>query len=74
MVRMRTMTTNQGAAAAGLSPARFRDEMSRERRRGRDYYAPRDEWPDGRTPLWDAGQVEAWVARRNAKRERLGRA
>lgn len=58
------MTTAQAAALAGMDPATFRKAMSRERRRGRDYRAPRESWPDARTPLWDAAAIESWHASR----------
>ena len=58
------MTTAQAAALADMDPATFRKAMTRERRRGRDYRAPRDQWPDGRTPMWDADAVREWAATR----------
>ena len=54
------MTTAQAAALAGMSPAAFRKAMTLERRRGRDYRLPPAEWPDARTPLWDADAVREW--------------
>ena len=60
------MTTAQAAALAGMTPARFRSEMTRERARGRDHRAPRDLWPDARTPLWDEVSVRAWLAARRS--------
>ena len=65
---MTALTTAQAAAAAGISPEHFRSAMSRERKRGRDARRPREEWPDGRTPLWDRGAVEAWAERRKGER------
>ena len=56
----RLMTTGQAAALAGMSPASFRKAMTLERRRGRDYRQPADQWPDARTPLWDADAVRQW--------------
>lgn len=58
------MTTAQAAALAGMSADAFRSAMSRERRRGRDYRAPRESWPDARTPLWDADAIADWHATR----------
>ena len=58
------MTTAQAAALAGMSPAAFRKAMTLERRRGRDYRRPPEEWPDARTPLWDAELVREWAATR----------
>lgn len=42
----------------------FTTYMARERARGRDYRAPRDQWPDGRTPLWDEAAVTEWAKTR----------
>ena len=58
------MTTAQAAALAGMDPATFRKAMTRERRRGRDYRLPADQWPDARTPMWDAELVREWAATR----------
>ena len=56
-----SLTTAQAAKLAGMSPAAFRREMSRERARGRDCRRP---GPDARTPLWDEAGVREWAARR----------
>jgi hypothetical protein len=40
--------------------------MLRERERGRDLRASVAEWPDARTPMWDAEGVEAWAQRKDA--------
>ena len=58
------MTTAQAAALAGMSPGAFRKAMTLERRRGRDYRRPVEEWPDARTPLWDADAVGNWSRER----------
>lgn len=65
-----TLTTAQAAALAGISADAFRSAMSRERRRGRDYRAPRESWTDARTPLWDADAVSAWDAGRQRRTNR----
>ena len=57
------LTTAQAAALAGMTPAAFRKEMSRERARGRDYRLP---GPDARTPLWDETRVREWSGRKKA--------
>ena len=67
------MTTAQAAALAGMDPATFRRAMTRERQRGRDYRAPRETWPDARTPLWDADAVSAWDAGRQRRTNRKDR-
>ena len=60
------MRTPEMAAAIGMDVATFRKAMMRERKRNRDYQLPKDQWPDLRTPLYDAAAVEAW-ARGRAK-------
>lgn len=59
-----TLTTAQAAGLAGITPASFRSAMLRERQRGRDHRAPREQWPDARTPLWDEASLDAWYQRR----------
>ena len=61
------MTTAQAAALAGMSPAAFRKAMTLERRRGRDYRLPPAEWPDARTPMWDADAVGNWSRERRRR-------
>ena len=61
------MTTAQAAALADMDPATFRKAMTRERRRGRDYRLPPAEWPDARTPLWDADAVGNWSRERRRR-------
>ena len=61
------ITTARAAALAGMGPATFRNAMHRERRRGRDYRAPRESWPDARTPMWDAELVREWAATRTRR-------
>ena len=58
------MTTAEAAALAGLTRGSFRVAMHKERQRGRDYRAPRETWPDARTPLWDADAVREWSQNR----------
>ena len=58
------MTTAEAAALAGMTRTTFHSAMTRERQRGRDYRAPRETWPDARTPLWDADAVRGWAATR----------
>jgi hypothetical protein len=67
-------TTAKAAELAGITPASFRREMHRERERGRDHRAPREQWPDARTPLWDESTLDAWYQRREGSwRQSRGR-
>ena len=58
------LTTQEAANLVGLPRDQFRSAMTKARRRGVECRRPRDEWPDARTPLWDADAVEAWKAAR----------
>ena len=58
------MITAEAAALAGMTRTTFHSAMHRERQRGRDYRAPRETWPDARTPLWDADAVREWSQNR----------
>ncbi len=61
---MADLTTAQAAELAGITPASFKREMSRERERGRDYRMPESAWPDRRSPRWDEAAIRAWLASR----------
>ena len=58
------LTPKQAAKLSGLAPDGFRRAMSRERAAGRDHRAPKDQWPDARTPLWDEASLRAWLESR----------
>ena len=58
---MTALTTMQAAELVGLTPASFRAEMARARRRGCDLRRP---GPDARTPLWDEAGLWEWLAAR----------
>ncbi len=49
--------------------------MSKERKNGKEFHAPRDKWLDARTPLWDEKKVLAWAKarKRRKKREKSGK-
>ena len=64
------MTTSQAAALVGLPKEQFRSAMSKERKNGKEYHAPREEWADGRTPLWDEKKVLAWAKARKKRKKR----
>ena len=44
--------------------------MSKERKSGKEFHAPRDLWPDKRTPLWDEEKVLAWAKARKKRKKR----
>lgn len=64
------MTTSQAAELVGLPKEQFRSAMSKERKNGKEYHAPRELWADGRTPLWDEKKVLAWAKARKKRKKR----
>jgi hypothetical protein len=44
--------------------------MSKERKSGKEFHAPRDQWPDARTPLWDEKKILAWSKDRKKRKKR----
>lgn len=64
------MTTSQAAALAGLPKEQFRSAMSKERKSGKEFHAPRELWADARTPLWDEDKVRAWAKARKKRKKR----
>lgn len=54
----------------GLPKEQFRSAMSKERKNGKEYHAPKEEWADGRTPLWDETKVLAWEKARKKRKKR----
>lgn len=44
--------------------------MSKERKNGKEFYAPRELWADGRTPLWDEDKILAWAKERKKRKKR----
>ena len=61
------LTTAQAAQLAGLTVSGLHSGVHADKKRGNrvdQLYAPRDHWPDQRTPLWDQVQLEAWLANR----------
>jgi len=43
--------------------------MSKERKNGKEFHAPRDKWLDARTPLWDEKKVLAWAKARKKRKK-----
>ncbi len=64
------LTTSQAAALAGLPKEQFRSAMSKERKSGKEFHAPRELWLDARTPLWDEDKVRAWAKARKKRKKR----
>lgn len=63
------LTTSQAAALAGLPKEQFRSAMSKERKNGKEFHAPRELWLDARTPLWDEKKVLAWAKARKKRQK-----
>lgn len=64
------LTTSQAAALAGLPKEQFRSAMSKERKNGKEFHAPKELWADARTPLWDEKKVLAWAKGRKKRKKR----
>ena len=48
----------------------FRSAMSKERKNGKEFHAPKELWADARTPLWDEKKVLAWAKDRKKRKKR----
>ena len=44
--------------------------MSKERKSGKEFHAPKEHWPDKRTPMWDEEKVHAWAKARKKRKKR----
>lgn len=55
------LTASQAATLAGIKPGTWRAYVSRGQAPGPVEHL------DGRTPLWDRAEVEAWIARRDGR-------
>ena len=64
------MTTSQAAALVGRPKEQFRSAMSKERKNGKEFHAPKELWADARTPLWDEKKVLAWAKDRKKRKKR----
>ena len=64
------LTTSQAAALVGLPKEQFRSAMSKERKNGKEFHAPKELWADARTPLWDEKTVLAWAKDRKKRKKR----
>lgn len=64
------LTTSQAAALVGLPKEQFRSAMSKERKNGKEFHAPKELWADARTPLWDEKKVLAWAKGRKKRKKR----
>lgn len=61
---MKYATTRAAAETVGMSASTFRSAMTRARAAGVDCHAPRDQWPDARTPLWDLDAIHTYIENR----------
>lgn len=60
--------TRDAISITGQSPAAFRRWAARyQRRTGVDLHAPRETWPDERTPMWDETAIRAARSRNETK-------
>lgn len=64
------LTTSKAAELVGLPKEQFRSAMSKERKSGKEFHAPRELWADARTPLWDEDKVRAWAKARKKRKKR----
>ena len=64
------MTTSQAAELVGIPKEQFRSAMSKERKNGKEFHAPRELWLDARTPLWDEDKILAWAKARKKRKKR----
>ena len=64
------LTTSQAAALVDLPKEQFRSAMSKERKNGKEFHAPKELWADARTPLWDEKKVLAWAKDRKKRKKR----
>ena len=44
--------------------------MSKERKNGKEFHAPKENWPDKRTPMWDEDRVRDWAKARKKRKKR----
>ena len=63
------LTTSQAAALVGIPKEQFRSAMSKERKHGQEFHAPREFWPDARSPLWDKKKILAWTEARSKRKK-----
>ena len=56
---MTGLTTTQAAALLGITPSSLRSKATRARATGQEWRLPREQWPDGRTPLYDPEAIRA---------------
>lgn len=64
------LTTSKAAALVGLPKEQFRSAMSKERKNGKEFHAPRELWLDARTPLWDEAKLLEWAKARKKRKKR----
>lgn len=67
----RWVTSAEGATLAGVTRSGFRTLVSRAAAQGVDVRAPREDWPDGRTPLFDRTLVVEYLGMRPGRGRRV---
>ncbi|WP_116115643.1 hypothetical protein [Austwickia chelonae] len=58
---MSLLTTAQVAELVGVKATSLRGLVSRLRQQGVELQAPKEQWPDKRTPMYDEAVVRAWM-------------
>lgn len=61
------LTAAQAAELLGVRVQRLRNIASQQRARGIELRAPRDQWPDGRSPRYPLSTIEAMKTRREGR-------
>ena len=64
------LTTSQAAELVGIPKEQFRSAMSKERKNGKEFHAPRELLLDPRTPLWDEAKLLEWAKARKKRKKR----
>lgn len=67
------LSTTEAAELAGCSIKALHTLAGRARRDGVELHAPRETWPDGRTPRWSRPALEAHLAGRPGRGANLRR-
>ena len=69
MAEPQLLTTRQTAELVGLTPVTLRSIARFARNRGFELRAPKEEWPDARTVMYDAAKVVEYLEVQRPARE-----
>lgn len=58
------LTTTQAADLLHMAPSTFRKEVNRAQQRGTELKAPKEDWPDLRSPRYDRELLLSWYQER----------